>query len=396
MSPFHHKLKVILDGQKMQRIEFNKLNSKEHFRIWIHAASLGEYEMAIPLIQEINLKQPQTEFIISFFSPSGYKNAKLEPNCKKFYLPFDTRKNAENWLNVVQPNVIIFVKYEIWPMFLSAAHSKNIPVWFWNFSLRKNHFILKPWAKFWKSTLIPCKGFYCVNQETVDIAHSISLQNPNFLGDIRYLRTLGIQSNLQDIPKKVIDFTKDSSVLILGSSWHQEENALADLLRTHKLRPNQKIIIAPHNINKENIQRIQKLCSFAITSCFSDFEGQKDVEILIIDNIGLLSRLYSTADFSVIGGAFGKGLHNIIESAAAGTPVIFGPNTYKFPEAKQFIDAQIGFQARDENEMSNLILDLWLNQNSANLQKIKAQTLAFFTSQVPQISEITDVILMTK
>ncbi len=395
MSPFHHKLKAILDGQKMQLKELKMLIPKEHFRIWIHAASLGEYEMAIPLIQEIYKKNPQTEFIISFFSPSGYKNAKLEPNCKKFYLPFDTKKNAENWMKSIQPDLIIFIKYEIWPIFLRTAHSQKIPVWFWNFTLRKNHFLLKSWAGFWLSSLIPCRGFYCVNQETVDIANKIGLKNSKLLGDIRYLRTQKIQSNLDSIPQKINDFTQNASVLVLGSSWENEEKALAHALRIQKLQTNQKIIIAPHNINLENINRIKELFAFAKTYSFSNFEGQKDAEILIIDNIGLLSKLYSRANLSVVGGAFGKGLHNIIESAAAGAGVIFGPNIKKFPEAQQFLDAGIGFKAADENEMTQLILTLWLKQNSQDLQKLKEKTLAFFSNQIPQISEISDVIFVT-
>lgn len=396
IAPFHKKIGQILEGQNQQIDTIKHLKNKSNKRIWIHAASLGEYEMAIPLIQKINQTGHNVEFILSFFSPSGYKNAKIEPNCSKFYLPFDTQKNVKFWYDTIQPDSVIFVKYEIWPIFLNEAHARKIPVWFWNFALRNNHFILNSWAQFWKKSILPCAGFYCSNETTVQIANNIGLKNAQFLGDIRYLRTKNIQENLSDIPQKMNDFTQNSSVLILGSSWETEEKALALALSQNPLKSDQRIIIAPHNIATEHVAHIESLFKHYKTYTFSGYEGQIDANILIIDNIGILSKLYALADVAVIGGAFGNGLHNIIEAAAAGVPVLFGPNTKKFPEAQDFVDAKIGFQAKDMDELESLIVSIWMNSDLQEMQKIKSQTLAFFAKQIPDISLPTNTILMTK
>ncbi len=383
-------------GQKLQKNTLKALQNKQKRRIWIHAASLGEYEMALPLIQSVNQLGDNHEFIISFFSPSGYKNAKLETNCLKFYLPFDTQNNSNYWLNCIQPDTIIFIKYEIWPNFLNAAHNRKIPVWYWNFALRENHFIFQSWAIYWLLALKNCSGYYCSNETTVQLSNRLNFKNVELLGDVRYLRTKMIQEKLSDVPQKIKDFCQNHSILILGSSWEKEESALAQLLNKTSLKPNQKVIIAPHNIGKEHIDSIECQFNTVKISRFSDFEGQKDTDILIIDNIGLLSKLYALADVAVIGGAFGKGLHNIIESAAAAVPVIFGPNTEKFPEAKAFLDAGIGFQANTEEQMSELINEKWLDNNLQNLQKIKEQTSAFFAKQVPNIEKAIETIFVTK
>lgn len=396
IAPLHKKVNEIVVGQKLQEKTLIKLKNKEKNRIWIHAASLGEYEMAIPLIQEVNNLGQNHEFIISFFSPSGYRNAKLEPNCTKFYLPFDTQTNAKNWLNCIQPDTIIFVKYEIWPNFLHCAHQRKIPVWYWNFALRENHFIFKPWAKYWRSALKYCSGFFCSNETTIILSKQLNFKNVEFLGDVRYLRTKIIQENLSSVPQKIKDFCQNHSVLILGSSWEQEESALAHLLSANPIKQHQKIIIAPHNIGKEHIDSIEAQFKNFQISRYSNFEGQKDVDILVIDNIGLLSKLYALADVAVIGGAFGKGLHNIIESAAASVPVIFGPNTAKFPEAKDFLEAEIGFQSFTIQEMSEQIDQVWLSNHLHILQKIKAKTSAFFANKVPNIQKAIDTIFVTK
>ncbi len=383
----------MIQGRKSQKTELLSLKNKSNRRIWIHTASLGEYEMAIPLIQKMAQKDSSLEFIISFFSPSGYKNAKLEPNSKKFYLPFDTQSNAQFWYNHVQPDVVVFVKYEFWPIFINYAHQLNIPVWYWNFSLRQNHFIFKNWAAFWRNSLKKCRGFFCTNEETEILAKQLGLKNINHIGDIRYLRTKIIQENLGDIPLNLIEFTKDQNTLILGSSWHQEELALLNALTNNDLPIHHKIMIAPHDISEAHISEIEQQFKDYNIQRFSNFEGQKNTQIVVINNIGLLSKLYALAQVSVIGGAFGKGLHNIIESAAAGVPVIFGPNTTKFPEAHAFIEAHIGFKAANIEELSELIQTHWLKKDLQETKIIKLKTSAFFAQNVPQIDHATQIIL---
>jgi len=368
---------------RMSQIDFIKhFEPKRNKRIWIHAASLGEYEMAIPLIEEITKIIPKSEFIISFFSPSGYKNAKLLSNCTKLYLPFDSVKNAKQWIQEINPDIAIFVKYEFWPNLINACHQNNIPLWYWNFLLRDNHFILKPRASFWQNALKKCAGFFAQNENTAKLGNSIHLPNIKILGDIRYLRTQKIQSQLTDVPTKIKDFTHGKSTLILGSSWEPEETGLLHYLQRNSLNSDQCIIIAPHDIGEEHIQIIEKMFTPFGVERFSNSNVNTNVKILIIDSIGLLSRLYAFSDLAVIGGAFGKGLHNIIEASAAGVPVIFGPNTAKFPEAKDFLQANIGFQVNTVEELSQRIEKEF---NSPELGSLKVRTKSHFETCIPNI-----------
>ena len=379
---FSPKAKEMIDGRKSQVDLINKIPKNTQKRIWIHAASLGEYEMAIPLIEEISKNEPSTEFIISFFSPSGYKNAKLPSNCTKLYLPFDSNKNAKNWIKNINPDIAIFIKYEFWPNMINACHQKKIPLWYWNFLLRDNHFILKPWASFWQNAIKKCAGFFAQDKNTVELGNSIQLPNIELLGDIRYLRTQKLQLQLNDVPQKIKDFTHRKSTLILGSSWEAEENGLLKYLQNQTLKANQCVLIAPHDISQNHIDEIeQKFKSFGAER-LSNFENNSNTKILIIDNIGLLSRLYKLSDIAVIGGAFGKGLHNIIEASAAGVPVIFGPNTDKFPEAKEFVDAKIGFQVKTIDELAQTIDTTF---NFLELKVLKQKTKAHFDTCIPQI-----------
>jgi 3-deoxy-D-manno-octulosonic-acid transferase len=390
---FSPKANEMIQGRKFQVDLINKLPKKTNQRIWIHAASLGEYEMSIPLIEEISKNLPKAEFIISFFSPSGYKNAKLLSNCTKFYLPFDSIKNANKWIHEINPDIAIFVKYEFWPNLINACHQKNIPLWYWNFLLRDNHFILKPWASFWQNALKKCAGFFSQNENTVELAKSIDLPNTKLLGDIRYLRTKNIQSQLTDVPQNIKDFTHGKNTLILGSSWEAEENGLLKYLQNQTLKENQCIIIAPHDISKNHIDQIQQKFNQFGAERFSNFANKTSTKILIIDSIGLLSRLYAFSNLAVIGGAFGKGLHNIIEATAAGVPVIFGPNTAKFPEAKEFVHAKIGFQVNTIDELAKTIDGIF---NSLELKLLKQKTKAHFDTCIPEIEIAVNEILRIK
>ena len=390
---FSPKANEMIDGRKLQVDLINRLPIKTNLRIWIHAASLGEYEMAIPLIEEISKNEPSTEFIVSFFSPSGYKNAKLLANCTKFYLPFDSSKNAKKWIHDINPDIAIFIKYEFWPNLINACHQNNIPLWYWNFLLRDNHFILKPWASLWKNAIKKCAGFFAQNNNTVELANSIHLPNAKVLGDIRYLRTQKLQSQLADVPQNIKDFTHEKSTLILGSSWEAEENGLLKYLQHQTLKENQCVLIAPHDISKNHIDQIEQKFKQFGSERFSNFTNNILTKILIIDSIGLLSKLYALSDVAVIGGAFGKGLHNVIEATAAGVPVIFGPNTTKFPEAQECVDAKIGFQVNTIDELAKTIE---FKFNSPELQMLKQRTKAHFDKHIPQIEFAVKEILKNK
>lgn len=365
---FSSKLYKIHRGQLECNQNIDKLNLLNP--IWIHAASLGEYEMALPLIEQLHSQHPETPFLISFFSPSGYENAKLPQYCQKIYLGIDTPEQAGNFLEVLKPQKVIFVKYEIWLNHLKACHNRNIPVFYWNLILRKDHFIFSWWAKSWLSVLKQCSTLFCQNSMTLELLKSRNFTNCIQTGDIRFNRGIEIQ-NLE-LPSTITEHSngelkswlQSGSILILGSSWPKEETMLAEVLQKtefkQQLNANYKIIIVPHDISLHHIQSIQRLFSEFKTQLFSEpINGE--FQILIVDQIGVLSRLYRFAKVAFIGGGFSGQLHNIIEPAAAGCFTIYGPNAKKFPESNLFEELNIGNKIHDTNELEQKLLLLWGN-----------------------------------
>lgn len=373
--------------------------------IWIHAASLGEYEMALPLIQQLHLHKPDVPFLISFFSPSGYENAKLPPYCHKIYLGADTPEHAEKFIAALQPQKVIFVKYEVWLNHLNACHSKNIPVFYWNLILRKDHFIFTHWGKPWLTVLKKCRILFCQNSITIELLKFRNVTHGIQTGDIRFNRALEIQ-NL-DLPKSLIDHSNgelmnwlnSGSLLILGSSWPTEESMISDVLEQPEYReklqndPNLKIIIVPHDISLHHIQSIQRLFSEFQIQLYSEPIKHK-FQILIVDQIGVLSRLYRFAKVAFIGGGFSGQLHNIIEPAAAGCFTLYGPNAKKFPESDLFEELNIGCKIKDSHELAKKLLLIWAHSKPntsliLNKNFIKNQV----QQQVANIQYCADLIL---
>ncbi len=398
---FSSKLLKINRGQRECNRDIEKLNLINP--IWIHAASLGEYEMALPLIEQIHLQQPEVPFLISFFSPSGYENAKLPKYCHRIYLGIDTKTQANKFLEALKPQKVIFVKYEIWLNHLMACHNKNIPVFYWNLILRKDHFIFSWWAKSWLSVLKQCSILFCQNSTTQELLISRNFTNCIQTGDIRFNRGIEIQ-NLE-LPStitehsngKLMNWLQSGSILILGSSWPEEETMLAEALQEsefkQQINANHKIIIVPHDVSAKHIHNLQQWFSAFQTQLFSEpING--DFQILIVDQIGVLSRLYRFAKVAFIGGGFSGQLHNIIESAAAGCFTFYGPNAKKFPESDLFEILNIGNKIHNTNELARKLLALWGNSipnTSVLLNKdfIKNQV----QQQMANIQHCVDLIL---
>lgn len=343
--------------------------------IWIHAASLGEFEMALPLIVKIHEKFPNAPILISFFSPSGYENAKLPDYCKKVYLLPDTSSHSKQFIQTLQPQFAIFVKYEIWLNHLDCCHEFNIPVYYWNLILRKDHFIFSSWGKPWLNTISKCKKLFCQNENTIQLLSNYNIKQSVLTGDIRFNRALEIQQH--ELPESLIEHSNGSlvkwletgNILILGSSWPIEEQMLFEALSSFKSNPLKndthtqnksfKIVIVPHDISEEHIQQIQRLFSGYRVNRFSE-NHHPDTQILIVDTIGLLSRLYRFARIAFIGGGFSGQLHNIIEPAAAGCITLYGPNAKKFPEADRFEDWKIGYKIKNSNDLASRLEEFWI------------------------------------
>lgn len=341
------------------------LPPKKNKRYWFHCASLGEFEMARPVIEQIQTVTPEAEIVISFFSPSGYEQRKHFLCTGVFYLPYDTKKNASRWFDIVKPDVAVFVKYEFWLNFMHAGLKKNCDMLAIGVLFREGQFFFEPWAAAWKNQLIQFKRIFVQNEASAKIAKEEGFHNVVVAGDIRYDRVLDTVQHVEELPL-IEKFKGESPLLVAGSTWLEEEKHLFNYLSIKSWPLGWRWIIAPHNVDEKHILDILDRFSDYYPVRFSEFENSENPakhKILVIDNIGLLARIYRYADAAVIGGAWGKGLHNILEAAAFGMPILFGPKHLKFPEAAEAIESGFAFGVKDYSEF-----EIALNRMLGNVE----------------------------
>ncbi|MCC7297907.1 MAG: 3-deoxy-D-manno-octulosonic acid transferase [Bacteroidia bacterium] len=341
------------------------LPPKKNKRYWFHCASLGEFEMARPVIEKIQIEFPEAEIIITFFSPSGYEQRQHFLCTGVFYLPYDTKKNARKWYEIVQPDVAIFVKYEFWLNYMHAGLNANCSMLAISVLFREGQFIFEPWAAAWKQQLTQFKRIFVQNKSSEIIAKEEELKNIAVAGDIRFDRVLDTVEHIETL--EIIEkFKGESPLLVGGSTWPEEEKHLFNYLSIKSWPLGWKWIIAPHDIGEKHINDILDRFSDYYPIKLSAWEASDTPskhKILVIDNMGLLSRIYRYADVAVIGGAWGKGLHNILEAAAFGMPILFGPKHIKFPEAADAIEAGFAYGVKDYAEF-----EIALNRMLGNIE----------------------------
>jgi len=333
-SFFNQKAAFFISGRKQI---FNKIASEvnpKNENIWFHFASLGEFEQGRTVLEKLKEIYPEKKIIITFFSPSGYeirKNYALADGV--FYLPIDGKNNAKRFIEIVNPEMAIFTKYEFWYYYFNELNAKNIPLYVISGIFRKEQIFFKSYGKLYRSILKFVTHFFVQNHESDLLLKSIGLTNVTISGDTRFDRVFENAEYAKRLPEIEV-FCDDSLVLICGSTWPDDEKLLAELPAKY---PDWKFIVAPHEVNESHIQSIESL--FQKTVRFSEFKstGKTNSKILIIDNIGMLSSLYQYGKIAYIGGGFGAGIHNTLEAAAFGLPVIFGPKFNKFQEAKDLI-----------------------------------------------------------
>lgn len=356
--------------------------------IWIHCASLGEFEMAKPIAAALQAAAIQRQILFSFFSPSGYQNATLEPNQIKCYLPLDGPGNAKRWLAQWKPSIAIFIRYEFWYYYIKALTQNQIPTYALGVSLRPKHFLFSIWGKPWLKLLQRIQGIGVINLPMLHLAQNHQLQNAFVFGDPKFNRAVERAANPNtNLPIELNHWLKSKPTIIFGSSWPKEEELLMRFLeQSHVTNPLKgwNILIAPHDISKNRCQQIiekfQKLdpkvnpsTKYNIQS-FSDFNSKHPPQILILNTIGMLAQCYRFGKIAVIGGAFGNGLHNILEPAAFGMPILFGPNHHKFPEAQQFIDAGFANSFNISTQFNQILNELLSDQNEINRQAILSKS----------------------
>lgn len=311
---------------------------KKH--IWVHCASLGEFEQGRPVIEKIKEKYPQKKLILTFFSPSGYE---IRKNFDKadfvFYLPIDTKSNAINLIELINPELVIFVKYELWYHYFNELIKRKVPVYLISFIIREEHWLLGKFGKMHLSLLKHVNRFFVQDENSKSLLNKKGIENVTVAGDTRFDRVWDVVQNSKTIPISE-KFRNNRKCIVAGSTWERDEELLAEFLKTNR---EIKLIIAPHEINEEHLKSIENKFDNTVRCSKANEETVSDFDVLIIDNIGLLSSLYAYADVTYVGGGFGKGIHNILEPAAHGKPVIFGPYHKKFREAEMLINSEAGF-----------------------------------------------------
>ena len=346
MSLFNTKAREFVTGRKriFKKME-RALKANTQPIIWVHCASLGEFEQGRPVIEALKSEFADHKIFLTFFSPSGYQVRKNYAKADYiFYLPLDTRANARKFVRKVNPKIALFVKYEFWFFYSRALKKRNIPLISISSIFRPDQFFFRKTGSFNRRILKNVTHFFVQNQESVDLLRSINLYNVTLSGDTRFDRVAEIVNSREEIPiaKR---FKSNQRLFVVGSAWQEDLDVLAPFINENRL----KFIIAPHEINENHIRLFQS--SITVKSTRYSQAAAMDLDdygVLVIDNIGLLSRLYQYAEFAYVGGAFGKGLHNILEAAAYGIPVLFGDKNYqKFQEAVDLVNRGGAFTLSD-------------------------------------------------
>lgn len=368
LSPFNKKAKLWLNGRKNIFKKIETAVTKNNKLAWFHCASLGEFEQGRPLIEAYRQKFPEHSIMLTFFSPSGYE---IRKNYDKadfiFYLPIDSPRNAKRFLDLTKPDIVFFVKYEFWHYYINEIGKRKIPLYLVSGIFRENQRFFKWYGGTFRKMLNKFNCFFLQNRDSQDLLNSIGINNSIITGDTRFDRVFTIAQQAKTLPL-IEKFKNQQKVLVLGSSWQPDEELIINYFNDtpHKL----KLIVAPHEVSKENVNRISKNISNDKNIIKYSEATEKNIEnadVLIIDSIGLLSSLYRYGDIAYIGGGFGKGIHNILEAATFGLPVIFGPEHQKFKEAKDLISAG------GANSICNFKeLKLTLDQYLSDSQRIEA------------------------
>jgi len=302
--------------------------------IWFHSASLGEFEQGRPLIEKLKTENPEYKILVTFFSPSGYEIRKNYPLADYvYYLPEDIPSNVCRFLELVKPKAAVFIKYEYWYNYMNQLRLKNIPLIFISSIFRPSQSFFQFYGGWFLSHLDKVNHFFVQNDISKALLEEVGINQVSISGDTRFDRVAQIAEKVEE-NKIVKDFKNGQKLFLGGSTWPEDEKLISFLSSTYK---NLKIIIAPHLIDENHIQQIEEMFPESLRYSQANDKDLSYYKILIIDNMGLLSSLYQYADFAMIGGGFGAGIHNTLEAATFGMPIFIGPNYEKFQEAKDLI-----------------------------------------------------------
>ncbi|MBP3354613.1 MAG: 3-deoxy-D-manno-octulosonic acid transferase [Bacteroidales bacterium] len=356
VSARNPKAKLMVEGHKTLFSDLESKIEKGEKYIWIHSSSLGEFEQGRPIIEKIKKTNPKEKILLTFFSPSGYTVRKDYPLADVVsYLPFDLPGNVSRFLDIVNPKMAIFIKYEFWGNFLNELHKRAIPTYIVSAIFRENQIFFKPYGSIFRGMLKNYEHLFVQDETSKKLLAKIGVENVSVVGDTRFDRVAEIASQVKELP--IFEaFSKDSYTMIIGSSWQADEDIYMDYFNSH---PELKLIIAPHEINDAHMQYLMSNIKRPVL-LYSQAEGKNvsEYDCIIVDCFGLLSSIYRYGNLAYIGGGFGSGIHNVPEAAVYGIPVIFGPNFKKFKEAKNLIACGGAFTISSKEEFENVMQNL--------------------------------------
>ena len=367
---FNSKARLFIDGRKgiFDNIE-KALALEKRPIVWIHCASLGEFEQGRPIIEHLKTERKEYCIFLTFFSPSGYeirKNYALADYV--FYLPVDSKRNAQKFLKIVQPQVALFVKYELWFHYLNGLKNNNIPVILFSAYFQKNQIFFKWYGSLHRKMLGFFQQIFVQDENSKNLLQNIKITEVTVAGDTRIDRSMKVLEETKEF-ENILIFKGDSKLIIAGSTWPEDEALLKEFMNKAGSE-NYKLLLAPHEIKEENIQRILKLFSTEICLWDADANTLATKKFALVNTVGQLASIYKYADVAWVGGGFTKsGVHNIIEPAVFGIPVFFGPNYSRFREAKELISINAVASISTANELLNAVENTAALNEKAQLAK---------------------------
>jgi len=392
ISPFHRKARLMVKGHKEVFKRLEAEIDKNSRYVWIHAASLGEFEQGRPIIERFRKDYPQYKILLTFFSPSGYEVRKnYEFADIVCYLPFDKKKNAKRFVKLVNPALAIFIKYEFWYNYIHALYVNKIPVYMVSAIFRPQQTFFKWYGKSFRKILSLYNCICLQDENSQKLLKSIGITNTKVCGDTRFDRVVQIKNDSEKLPVLEAFITshreKGNITLVAGSSWPKDEDIFIPYFNNSEL----KLIIAPHEIHEAHLAYIESLLKRqSIRYSNATAENVSEYDCLILDTFGLLSSAYGYGEIAYVGGGFGVGIHNIVEAAVYGIPVIFGPNFKKFREANELIEKGGAYSVRNGLSFKEL-MDEFL-QHPETLNSAGNKSASYVDSNTGVVDKVMSVI----
>lgn len=352
----HRKAKKLVAGQKVALSEMAEWRAQNEYAdvVWIHVASVGEFEQVRPIIERLRQELPFRKLLLTFFSPSGYEMRKdYQQVDKVLYLPFATRRNAKKWVTTLRLEMAIFVKYEFWPAYLKLLRSQKVPTYLISAIFRPGQLFFLPWGKWYRNLLHCFVHIFVQDAASMQLLNKYGVSHTSVAGDTRFDRVAAVKRQAKELPVVEGFVANQPRVLVAGSTWPEEEEMLARYVAE---REGIRLILVPHELHTAHLQQI-----------FQCFEGRyvryteatpmsvSMCPMLLVDTMGLLSSIYRYGTVAYIGGGFGAGIHNTLEAAVYGMPVVFGPRWKKFREARGLLDAGAAFTVKNYKELAKAL-----------------------------------------